>query len=116
MVLYNGKTTTTMLLLCNDPDPVDGETSGFGTASLHEKSLGSFSKESLLLMKCIFPFRKPRLVGLMLACPPLMWSVAGSRPGHHNNGTDCLPVWHACNIVGIDCAARLSKRSMGTCT
>ena len=37
MALYNGKTTTTMLLLlCSDTDPVDGETSGFGTASLHE--------------------------------------------------------------------------------
>ena len=36
MALYNGKTTTTMLLLCSDPDPVDGETSGFGTASLNE--------------------------------------------------------------------------------
>ena len=31
MVLYNGKTT--MPLLCGDPDSVDGETSGFGTAS-----------------------------------------------------------------------------------
>ena len=36
MVLYNGKTTTTMTLLCGDPDSVDGETSGFGTASNHE--------------------------------------------------------------------------------
>ena len=31
-----GKTTTTMPLLCSDPDSVDGETSGFGTASNHE--------------------------------------------------------------------------------
>ena len=54
MVLYIGKTTTTTLLLCSDPDPVDGETPGFGTASLHEKYVGSFSKESLLLMKSIF--------------------------------------------------------------
>ena len=46
MALYDGKTTTAMLLLCSDPDPVYGETSGFGTASLHEKSLGSFSKET----------------------------------------------------------------------
>ena len=28
-----GKTTTTMSLLYRDPDSVDGETSGFGTAS-----------------------------------------------------------------------------------
>ena len=67
MAVYNGKTTTTMLQLCSDPDLVDGETSGFGTASIHEKSLGSFSKESLLLMKCIFPFRKPRLISLMVS-------------------------------------------------
>ena len=33
MGLYNGKTTTTIPLLCSDPDSVDGETSGFGTAS-----------------------------------------------------------------------------------
>ena len=32
MRLYNGKTTTTMPLLCSDPDSVDGESSGFGTA------------------------------------------------------------------------------------
>ena len=36
MAVYNVKPTTTMLLLCSDPDPVDGKTSGFGTASLHE--------------------------------------------------------------------------------
>ena len=36
MALHNGKTTMTMLLLCSDPDPVDGETSGFGTDNLHE--------------------------------------------------------------------------------
>ena len=36
MGLYNGKTTTTKPLLCNDPDSVDGETSGLGTASNHE--------------------------------------------------------------------------------
>ena len=36
MGLYNGKTTTTMPLSCSDPDSVDGETSGFGTASNHE--------------------------------------------------------------------------------
>ena len=36
MGLYNGKTTTTKQLLCSDPDSVDGETSGFGTASNHE--------------------------------------------------------------------------------
>ena len=36
MGLYNGKTITTMPLLCSDPDSVDGETSGFGTASNHE--------------------------------------------------------------------------------
>ena len=36
MGLYNGKTTTTMPLLCSDPDSVDGKTSGFGTASNHE--------------------------------------------------------------------------------
>ena len=28
MGLYNGKTTTTMPLLCSDPDSVDGESSG----------------------------------------------------------------------------------------
>ena len=33
MGLYNVKTTRTMPLLCSDPDSVDGETSGFGTAS-----------------------------------------------------------------------------------
>ena len=33
MGLYNGKATTTMPLLCSDPDSVDWETSGFGTAS-----------------------------------------------------------------------------------
>ena len=31
-----GKTTTTMPLLCGDPDSVDGETSGFRTASYPE--------------------------------------------------------------------------------
>ena len=36
MILYNGKMTTTMPLLCGDPNSVDGETSGFGTASRHE--------------------------------------------------------------------------------
>ena len=36
MGLYNGKTTTTMPLLCSDLDSIDGETSGFGTASNHE--------------------------------------------------------------------------------
>ena len=36
MGLYNGKTTTTMPLLCCDPHSVDGETSGFGTASNHD--------------------------------------------------------------------------------
>ena len=46
MGLYNGKTTTTMLLLCSDPDSVDGETSGLGTASNHELSSESFSKET----------------------------------------------------------------------
>ena len=34
--LYNGKKTTTMPLLCCDLDSVDGETSGFGTASNHD--------------------------------------------------------------------------------
>ena len=33
MGLYNEKTTTTIPLLCSDPNSVDGETSGFGTAS-----------------------------------------------------------------------------------
>ena len=33
MGLYNMKTTTTMPLLCCDPNSVDGETAGFGTAS-----------------------------------------------------------------------------------
>ena len=33
MGLFNGKTTTTMPLFCSDPDSVDGETSGFETAS-----------------------------------------------------------------------------------
>ena len=32
-------------LLCSDPDPVDGEISGFGTASLHELSLGSLKRK-----------------------------------------------------------------------
>ena len=44
MGLYNGKTTTTMLLLFSDPDSVDGESSGFGTTSNHELSSGSFLK------------------------------------------------------------------------
>ena len=55
MGLYNGKTTTTMPLLCSDPDSVDGETSGFGTASNHEYYSGSFSK---LRMKFIFHSEK----------------------------------------------------------
>ena len=33
MGLYNGKTTTTIPLSCSDPDSLDGETLGFGTAS-----------------------------------------------------------------------------------
>ena len=33
MKLYNGKTTTTITLLYSDTYSVDGETSGFGTAS-----------------------------------------------------------------------------------
>ena len=37
-----------------------------------------------------------------------------SRPDHtkdhHKNGTDCLPALHACVRVGVDSAARLSKR------
>ena len=44
MGLYNVKTTATMPLLCSDPDSVDGETSGLGTASNHEEASGSFSK------------------------------------------------------------------------
>ena len=36
MGLNNVKMTTTMPLLCGDPDSVDGETSGPGTASNHE--------------------------------------------------------------------------------
>ena len=36
MGLYNGETTTTTPLLCSDPDSVDGETSGFGTAINHD--------------------------------------------------------------------------------
>ena len=36
MGLYNGKTTTTKPLFCSDPDSVDGETSGLGTARNHE--------------------------------------------------------------------------------
>ena len=37
MGLYNGKTTTTIPLLCSNPDSVDGETSGFGSASYLQK-------------------------------------------------------------------------------
>ena len=48
-------TTTTMLLLCSVPDLVDGETSGFGTAS---NLRGVSQKKALLIMKCIFPFIK----------------------------------------------------------
>ena len=55
MGLYNGKTTTTMPLLCSNPDSVDGESSGFGTASNHEYYSGSFSK---LIMKFIFHSEK----------------------------------------------------------
>ena len=33
MGFYNGKTTTTMPLLCSETDSVNGETSGYGTAS-----------------------------------------------------------------------------------
>ena len=36
MGLYNGKTTTTMSLLCGDSDSVDGEISGVGTVSYDE--------------------------------------------------------------------------------
>ena len=36
MGLYNVKTTTTRPQSCSDPDSVDGETSGLGTASNHE--------------------------------------------------------------------------------
>ena len=50
--------TTTMPLLCCDADSVDGETSGFGTASNHDYFSGSFSKESLLVTKCIFHSEK----------------------------------------------------------
>ena len=58
MGLYYGKTTTTMPLLCSDPDSVDGEKSRFGTASYHEQYSGSFSKESLLIMESIFHSEK----------------------------------------------------------
>ena len=60
MGLYNGKTTTTMLLLFSDPDSVDGESSGFGTTSNHELSSGSFLKlmnESInqyIIVVCLF--------------------------------------------------------------
>ena len=81
LALYNGKTTTTMLLLCIDPNPVDGETSGCGTANLHELSLGSFSKESILLIKCIFSFRKPRLVGLKVCVSASHVVGSGFAPG-----------------------------------
>ena len=43
MGLNNGKTTTTMQLCC-DPDSVDRETPGFGTASNHDYFSGSFPK------------------------------------------------------------------------
>ena len=38
MGLYNRETTTTITMsqLCIDPDSVDGETSGFGTARNHK--------------------------------------------------------------------------------
>ena len=62
MGLYNWKTTTSMLLLFSDPDSVDGETSGFGTASNHELSSGIFSNESLLLMRCILSIQKGLLI------------------------------------------------------
>ena len=66
MVLYNGRKTTTNPLLCGDPDSVDGETSGFGTASYHELSSGSFSKEILLIKKYIFPFRNKKVYQYMV--------------------------------------------------
>ena len=58
MAVYNVKTTTTVLLLCSDPDPVDGKTSGSGTASLHELFLRTFSKESLFFSEVYFSIQK----------------------------------------------------------
>ena len=50
MRLYNGKTTTTMPLFCSDPDSIDGETSGFGTASNHEYESIQTGRDSVNLM------------------------------------------------------------------
>ena len=55
MALYNGKTTTTMLLLWSDPYSVDGETSGFGTAILHFRE---FLKRKLSFNEVHFSIQK----------------------------------------------------------
>ena len=51
MGLYNERTTTTIPLLYSDPDSVDGETSGFGTASNQ-----GVSQKMLIDSEVHFPF------------------------------------------------------------
>ena len=46
MGLYIGKTTTTMPLLCCDPDSVDGETSGFGQPVITNNFQGISQKKA----------------------------------------------------------------------
>ena len=52
MGLYNGKTTTTIPLLCSDTDSVDGETSGFCQPVIFR----GFLKRSLIDNEVYFNF------------------------------------------------------------
>ena len=58
MGLYNGKMTTTMPLLCYDPDSVDGETSWFRTAS----HLQGVSQKKLTGNEVYFSIHKSLLI------------------------------------------------------
>ena len=43
-------------------------------------------------------------------------SQPGHTKDHHKNGTNCLPVWHACiRVYEFDSAARLYKRPCSVC-
>ena len=46
MGLYNGNSITTLPLLCSDPDLVDRETSGFGTAVIMSNLQGVSQKKA----------------------------------------------------------------------
>ena len=49
----------------------------------------------------------PRRVGSVVSVPasPAVGRGCCPRPGHpkdhHENGTNCLPAWHACVIAGV---------------